>query len=176
MGREPNEHGKRCCFFSCWSWCRVNKISTDYPFKTPRIIEDQRSRLAVSRNQYEEQSILSKPLPLYLKGYFREKQTNQSSTLTILSRIPKPWDSPWSMENPSSVLAAQVPHPSIDLISYLICCWFNGYRMLYRESRTVWLSLLLNSVCVDNVNQPSINTVAAHVFQYFNLYTFSLCK
>ena len=24
---------------------------------------------------------------------------------------------------------------------------------------------------VDNVNQPSINTVAAHVFQYFNLYT-----
>lgn len=81
VGRESNEHGKRCCFFSCWSWCRVNKISTDYPFKTPRIIKDQRSRLIVSGNQYEEQSILPKLPPLYLKGYFRE---NRPTNLLLL--------------------------------------------------------------------------------------------
>ena len=132
VGRESNEHRKRCCFFSCWSWYRVNKISTDYPFKTPRIIKDQRSRLIVSRNQYEEKSILPKPPPLYLKGYFRENRPTNLLLLQYCQEYQNRGIFPWSMENPASVLAAQVPHPSIDLILYIICCWFNGYRMLPR--------------------------------------------
>ena len=141
VGRESNMERKRWCSFCCWSWYRVNEISTDYPFKTPRILKRPKVPIDCVRKLIWGAIYPPQTSPSIFKGLLQRKQTNQSSTLTILSRIPKPWDFPWSMENPASVLAAQVPHPSIDLTSYLICCWFNGYRMLYRESGTVWLSL-----------------------------------